>query len=159
MLLLLLLLLHPCHLNCPEAFETHHTICQRTHRIPSQMLVLYKAPTLWLLMVVVKWSNGAFYNRAAGLSVLDNDTLFDATHETFASHTDNVTDKFTVKRSTDAARAAFTTSHRIDDANRYTYLNIGVLMASHLGNILCYTQNWCLPLTRTHTLDNYDVVH
>lgn len=101
------------------------------------MLVLYKASSLWLLIAVVKWSNGAFYNRTPGLSVLDNDTLFDATHETFASHTDNVTDKFTVKRSTDTTRVGFTTSHRIDDANRYTYLNIGVLMASHLGKILC----------------------
>lgn len=117
------------------------------------MRVLHKALTLWLLMAVVKWSNGAFYNRAAALSVLDTDTSSGAPHQTFANHTDNVIDKFTTKRSTDAATAGFTTTHRIDDANRYTYLNIGVLMASHLGKFYDTRKIACTPTpTYTYTL-------
>lgn len=98
------------------------------------MLILHKVFTLWLMMAVVKWSNGFFYNRTTSLSALDNDTMFDATNEAVASSNDNATEKFIGKRSTDALEASgFTTSNQIDDSNQYTYLNIGVLMASHLG--------------------------
>lgn len=98
------------------------------------MLILHKVFTLWLMMAVVKWSNGFFYNRTTSLLALDNDTILEATLETVASYVDNGTEKFISKRSTDAIEAAaFTTSNQIDDSNQYTYLNIGVLMASHLG--------------------------
>lgn len=94
------------------------------------MLILHKVFTLWLMMAVVKWSNGFFYNRTTSLSALDTD----ATHDIVASYIENTTEKIIGKRSTDAIEAtAFTTSNQIDDSNQYTYLNIGVLMASHLG--------------------------
>lgn len=96
------------------------------------MLVLHKVLTISLIMAVVKWSDGFFYHRIANLSAFENDTLLDATHEPFASNIENTTDKSIDKRSSDAM-VDYTPSNRIDDTNQYTYLNIGVLMASHLG--------------------------
>lgn len=112
------------------------------------MLVLHKVLTLSLIMAIVEWSDGFFYNRNISLSYSDNDTLLNATHQPFDSYIDNATDKSIEKRSSDAM-VGFTPSNRIDDTNQYTYLNIGVLMASHLGKYFNATHNGYAHFIRT----------
>lgn len=96
---------------------------------------------LWLLMAIVKCSNGILYGESTHLPLFNDDTMFDL-NDTTANNEDNNVEKFIEKRSTVAvaaspASASLTgriSSHQIDGDNEYTYLNIGVLMASHLGN-------------------------
>lgn len=107
------------------------------------MMILCKMFSLWLLMAIVKWSNGIFYGESTHLPLFNDDMMFDL-NDTIANNEDNNVEKFIEKRSTvavasspppSASLTALTSSHQIDGDNEYTYLNIGVLMASHLGNI------------------------
>lgn len=100
---------------------------------------------LILLITMIKWSNGMIYHESTQMpsNSLNDELAFElndaiGNNETTIAFDNNNTEKYIDKRSTVATAAvAAATPTKLDTDNGYTYLNIGVLMASHLGK---YTQ-------------------
>lgn len=97
-------------------------------------MIVCKVLNLWLLISIIKWSNCISFMRPTQSSI------FDETHNTELNNTiENNFKTFTDKHSLTTMSAATykintaVSSIELDTNTNYTYLNIGVLMASHLG--------------------------
>lgn len=76
------------------------------------------------VILIIKWCNGRLYDNSVqqfDVNSFENDTELNGTIELENS------ERFHEKRSTSVIK--------LDSDNGYTYLNIGVLMASHLGEL------------------------
>lgn len=104
-------------------------------RIPQLNMVRHKLVSfywcLYLVVFVCRWVFGEnnFYDNLShqfDLDALDNDTMY----ENVSTFDEITTERQMYKRSTSTIKLEMDTE--------FTYLNIGVLMASHLGEYLSY---------------------
>lgn len=106
------------------------------------MMIVFKVFILWSLIILTKWSNCSRFDKPT--TTFNDDTQIEINN----TINNNNVNKFSEIRSTTAMLTLSSTESntmkiqsttvssviKLEGDSGYTFLNIGVLMASHLGN-------------------------